>query len=233
MPERGVPFRTGGDPSLLRGIAEQRLADAGELPGTAHELRLHQEELDVQGQELRRALAELEILLGRQMERYQAIPAGVVGVRFDGTVAEVNPAACACLGATAEDLLERSLGRFLQEGDRPAFAAFLAGQFQGGASRSLVVRRRALDPDLAGWIHLEGPGALPSEHAFLSVIDVSPLLAREAALRVRRDHAATLLETAFGPLFAVRQALDGAAAVPLEAVQRALTEALGLLSDPG
>ncbi len=240
MTEPRVALRTGGDLPLLRGLAEERLTDAGDpAPAgtedprwTGHELRLHQEELAMQGQELRRALADLEVLLARQMERYQAIPAGVVAVRFDGTVAEANAAACDCLGVGPEDLLEQPLSLRFQVEDRPAFAAFLAGHFLGGTPRSHVVRRLDLDPGGAGWIHLEGPGPLGGGPAYLSVIDVSPLLAREAAALARMERAASLLAAAFEPLFAVRQALRGGAEAPLEAVQRALTETWDLLSGP-
>jgi PAS domain-containing protein len=63
-----------------------------------HELRVHQIELEVQNDELRRAQAELEVARARYFDLYDLAPVGYCTVSEKGLILEANLTAATLLG---------------------------------------------------------------------------------------------------------------------------------------
>ena len=63
-----------------------------------HDLQVHQIELEMQNEELRRAHAELEIMQSRYFELFDVAPVGYVVIDGTGLVTEVNLTTAALLG---------------------------------------------------------------------------------------------------------------------------------------
>ncbi len=108
--------------SELRKRAEQRLrgqlSHIHELPVEEsqrlfHELEVHQIELEMQNEELRRIQQELEAARDRYANLYDFAPIGYITVGKDGLILEANLTAALLLGINRGDLVHQTLLRFI------------------------------------------------------------------------------------------------------------------------
>jgi PAS domain S-box-containing protein len=117
-----------------------------------HELQVHQVEVDLQEEELRRTRAELEAALFRQVQLYDSAPAGCSTIDQRTVLREVNLTAAGMLGAERDQLLGRRLDSFLAPESARALKAMLTRLCDG-------------TPMTVGALQLvTGPGALRSLH---------------------------------------------------------------------
>jgi PAS domain S-box-containing protein len=86
-----------------------------------HELRVHQIELELQNEELRRAQAELDAARARYFDLYDLAPVGYITVSETGLVLEANLTAARLLGAPRSALIERPLTRFILREDQDIY----------------------------------------------------------------------------------------------------------------
>jgi PAS domain-containing protein len=95
--------------------ATQALLDC-EPPGDAmallHELQVHQVEIDLQQEELRRSQSELEAELIRQAALVERAPVGYMTIDASTVLFEINLAGARLLDASREDLLGKALKAF-------------------------------------------------------------------------------------------------------------------------
>jgi PAS domain-containing protein len=130
-----------------------------------HELQVHQVELDLQEEELRRSRQELELALHRQVQLYEHAPVGYFTVDGDGVLREVNRRGAAMLGFDSEllrgrpfdDFLTadgvRTLREMLRRVSRGAAADCTELQLHGAAQELRSVRAHAcLDPAGGGFL---------------------------------------------------------------------------------
>ena len=127
------------DAAGLRRSAEERLArqkSEGEEPRVVaetarlvHELEVHQIELEMQNEELRRTRVEIEAALERYTELYDFAPVGYFSVDRQGLIQEVNLAGAAMLGMARSRILQRRLRGFVSPTSRPVVDAFLETVF--------------------------------------------------------------------------------------------------------
>lgn len=106
---KGAPGRTADD--------AQRLV---------HELQVHQVELEMQNEELRRSRAEVEAGLERYTELYDFAPMGYLTLGRDGAIRRSNLAGARLLGVERARLSGRRFGVFVREPDRPVLNHFFA-----------------------------------------------------------------------------------------------------------
>jgi PAS domain S-box-containing protein len=100
------------DPAILRTMAEAQLAHhpvTEPLPADAllQELQVHQIELEMQNEALRRAQTELEASRDRYVDLYDFAPVGYLTLNPNGMIEEINLAATKLLGMERKDLLHR------------------------------------------------------------------------------------------------------------------------------
>jgi PAS domain S-box-containing protein len=88
-------------------------ATAASALALLHELQVHQVELELQDDELRRARVELEVELARRRQLYDSAPVGYFTVDADAVLSEVNPHGARLLGAEPAALYGRSLDAYL------------------------------------------------------------------------------------------------------------------------
>jgi len=132
-------------PGNLRGRAEQLLAAGGlglqQLPPDdvlelVHELQVHQIELEMQNEELRRAQETITESGSRYADLYDFAPVGYVTLDPQGLINEVNLTGTRLLGAPRDTLLQKPFILFVAPGDRQAFHAYLRRLPAGGAPQS-------------------------------------------------------------------------------------------------
>ncbi len=92
-----------------------------EARGLLHELRVHQIELEMQNEELRRAQVALDGLRARYFDLYEMAPVGYVTVSEDGVIREANLRASTMLGTPRDDLDEHPLTQFVVAEDQDIY----------------------------------------------------------------------------------------------------------------
>lgn len=105
---------------------------AGAALTLLHELQVHQVELDLQDEELRRSRSELEAALARQVQLYDFAPAGYLTVDRATAVRELNLTAAGMLGSERDQLLGRALDTLLEPRSALALRAMLDRLSDGG-----------------------------------------------------------------------------------------------------
>jgi PAS domain S-box-containing protein len=139
MTKKRSPADVPGD---LRGRAEKFLAPGGpglrQLPPDdvlqlVHELQVHQVELEMQNEELRRAQETIIETGNRYAELYDFAPVGYVTLDPQGLIIEINLAGARLLGGARISLLQKPFILFVAPGDRRAFHAYLK-RLPAGAS---------------------------------------------------------------------------------------------------
>jgi PAS domain S-box-containing protein len=78
-----------------------------------HELRVHQIQLELQNEDLRRAQEELDATRARYFDLYDLAPVGYCTISEQGLILETNLTAAALLGATRGALVKQPFSRFI------------------------------------------------------------------------------------------------------------------------
>jgi PAS domain-containing protein len=99
-----------------------------------HELQVHQVEVDLQDEELRRSRVELENALNRQIQLYDYAPVGHFVVDGNAVLLELNVTGAALLGSEPDSLRGQSLESFLTPEAVPTLRAMLARVAEGTAT---------------------------------------------------------------------------------------------------
>jgi PAS domain S-box-containing protein len=94
-----------------------------------HELQVHQIELEMQNDELRRALSEIEESQARYLNLYDFSPTGYFTFDREGRIEAANLTGAQLLGLERGRLIGRRFGLFVSTADRLAFNAFLEKVF--------------------------------------------------------------------------------------------------------
>lgn len=119
------------DPADLRKRAEKKLGATKSKPQESqsseetqqlfHELMVHQIELELQNEELRRAQEELEAARARYFDLYDLAPVGYLVLSEKGLILEANLRAASLFGVSRVDLLKSALTRLIYPDDQDIF----------------------------------------------------------------------------------------------------------------
>jgi len=136
-----------GRKSPLREKAEERLkinggsnaADLltdGEIRRTFLESQVHQAELEIQNEELRRVQLECDAVQKIYKELYDHAPVGYLTLDRNGMIRKSNLAGAKHIGMERSRLVDRQFAVFVSEKDRPTFQSFLGRVFAGVANET-------------------------------------------------------------------------------------------------
>lgn len=93
-----------------------------EIAQTLHKLRVHQIELEMQNEELRRTQAELQAARARYFDLYDLAPVGYLRLNEAGLIIEANLSAVGLFGVQQRgELIKRSLSHFILEEDQDLY----------------------------------------------------------------------------------------------------------------
>ena len=136
----------------LRPDAEKRVAPSHgasaemrkrPLEDLVHELQVHQIELEMQNEELRKAQIALEESRDKYVGLYEFAPVGYFTLTRAAVILEVNLSGAALLGAMRPNLVKHTFRRHVASRDLDRWDRYLAGVHPEGAPRSCeVVLRR-------------------------------------------------------------------------------------------
>ena len=204
-----------GDASELRLRAEEMArADAAlwpeninhlspeEAQRTLHELRVHQIELEMQNEELRRTQVELADSKASYVDLYDFAPVGYCAVSEQGLILKANLTAAGLLAVARSALVRTQFGRFVVPEDEDVYYLHRKQLFASGAPQ--VCELRLLRKDSSPfWALLEATAAqdadgMPVCHVVMSDIterkQKEEALARsQAELKTIYDHAPVMM----------------------------------------
>ncbi len=160
------------DPAALRKRAEEK-ARAEEVGGRKslppeeaeqllHELRVHQIELEMQNEELRRAQIELDALRTRYFDLYDLAPVGYLVLDEKNLILEANLTAATLLGVSRPALARQPLTRFILPEDQDAYYQHRKRILDEGAPQACEVRLLKQD-GTPFWAQLEATTVLDAD----------------------------------------------------------------------
>lgn len=135
-------------------IARERVAQAAEYPvpsspeeirQTLHELRVHQIELEMQNEELRRIQAELEASQLRYFDLYDLAPVGYFAVSEQGLILEANLTAATLFGVPRRSLLAQPLSNLIIREDQDIYYRHRKKLFSTGEPQTCELRMLRTD----------------------------------------------------------------------------------------
>ena len=138
------------DKAELRRQAEERMKASGDAamgasdPGVntqrlIQELQIHQIELEMQNDELKRVLDEAEAQKERYLDLYDFAPVGYVTLNSGGTILRVNLAGADILGVERSRLIGQPFRYYISGDSYLAFNAFFERTLESGTTESCEV----------------------------------------------------------------------------------------------
>ncbi|MFA6033976.1 MAG: EAL domain-containing protein [Myxococcota bacterium] len=145
-------------PGLISGLHMQAGEDIALSPAETlrllQELRVHQIELEMQNEELRRAQDELETARARYFDLYDLAPVGYVTVSGSGLVLEANLTAATLLGVNRESLVNQPFSRFITSEDQDIYYLSRKKLLETGTPQACELRMVKTDKTVF-WAQLE------------------------------------------------------------------------------
>ncbi|MFY9943778.1 MAG: PAS domain-containing protein [Desulfobacterales bacterium] len=156
----------------LRRKAEARLADShldaepaagGQIKRLLHDLHVHQIELELQNEELRKAQRELERSRDGYLELYHNAPVGYVVTDSAGMILQANKTFGHMLDRDLANILHKPLAHMIHGDDQAVFLSRFRSFYNNPLNKRLEVRmtptdRRVIHTQLAGR-RIDPPGA--------------------------------------------------------------------------
>ena len=189
-------------------MARTQLASGNEEK-TMHELLVHQVELEMQNEELRRLQTTLDAERTRYFDLFDLAPVGYVALDEANAILEANLTAATLLGLPREKLSRLPLTRVIEPGDQDAF--YLARKQLLATEKPQTCELRMKKSDGTHfWARLEITKALEQkggEFCRASISDISAAVGVRASLARREEEYRLLAENASDVVF--RCAKDG------------------------
>jgi two-component system cell cycle sensor histidine kinase/response regulator CckA len=129
-----------------------------EIRRRLHELRVHQIELEMQNEELRRAQVELDAARMRYFDLYDLAPVGYCTVSETGLILESNLTAARLLGVPRGALVKQLISRFILKSDQDLYYRHRKRLFETGELQAYELRMVNND-GAAFWVRLESTAA--------------------------------------------------------------------------
>jgi diguanylate cyclase (GGDEF)-like protein/PAS domain S-box-containing protein len=181
----------------LRQMAEEQ-ARTPQVPGNLatpeetllhellHELQVHQIELEVQNEELRKTLAELDDSRSLYFDFYDRAPVGYCTLTRDGLITQANLTTARLLGIERRNLIKKSFTQLIHSEDQDIFYLLHKQLVEDESAKACELRMKRAD-DTQFWARVEALAVLneQSEPVLRIVLsDISALKQTEEELRV-------------------------------------------------
>jgi two-component system, cell cycle sensor histidine kinase and response regulator CckA len=159
-----------------------------------HDLQVHQIELELQNEELRRSQDALEASRARYFDLYDLAPVGYFTLNEDGLILEANLTGATLLGVTRATLVRQPLSRFVAGGDADIYYLRHRQLFKTGEPQAFELRLSRKDSaPFTAWI--EATVAPDADGALVSRKVVSDITERKA-IQEKLRYSQSLLQTA-------------------------------------
>jgi PAS domain S-box-containing protein len=160
--EQAAELRQRAEELVLRHAAPASANPETSLPAWAverfHELRVHQIELEMQNEELRRAQVKLDEANARYFDLYDLAPLGYFTLSESGVILEANLCAASRLGVSRVALVQQPFSRFIFREDQDSFYLHRRKLSEIGSVESWDLRMVRQD-GTQFWAHLDAATA--------------------------------------------------------------------------
>ena len=129
-----------------------------QLQQLLHELQVHQSQLEMQNEELRRTQLLLDAARDRYFDLYELAPVGYCTLNEQGMILEANLTAATLLGVARSDLVHKSLRQFIVREDQDVYYRYLQGRMVKDSNNTCDLRVAHRDGSLV-WVNLVTTGA--------------------------------------------------------------------------
>ncbi|HBG05528.1 MAG: hypothetical protein A2075_04570 [Geobacteraceae bacterium GWC2_58_44] len=141
-----------------KGAAGGLRENDGEFERLRQELQLHQIELEMQNEELRSVVEELELSRTKYFELYDLAPVGYFTIDERGVVLEANLTAAKLLGVARDCLVNRPMVSFIFHQERDLYALLQKNHFETGLCGDMEMRMQRPDGS-SFWAQLQSSKA--------------------------------------------------------------------------
>ncbi len=114
-------LRVKAEAKLKKITVKPQIRSAGDPNQVIHELQVHQIELEMQNDELRRTQADLEASRAKYSDLYDFAPVGYFTLDKNGVVIEANLAGCQMLGVERNALIKKPFRLFVDKDSQDQF----------------------------------------------------------------------------------------------------------------
>ena len=159
---------------------------------TLHELHVHQIELEIQNEELRRSQAELEDSRRRYFDLYDLAPVGYCTLSEAGLILEANLTAASLLGMNRGALVRQPITRFILPPDQDIYYRHRKQLFETGEPQACHLRMTKNDGTFF-WAHLSASAAPAADGTPWCRIVVSDISEQKRQMEAREMTARLLL----------------------------------------
>jgi len=143
-----------------------------------HELQVHQIELEMQNDELRRVYETAETALKKYTMLYDFSPMGYFTLDAEGVISELNFTGAELLGDRHFSLVNSNFKFFVSDDSLPLFNSFLKKLYSGNTKESCEVTL-VKDKKIKTYIYLEGIVTGNERECLLSAVDISSFKKRD------------------------------------------------------
>jgi PAS domain S-box-containing protein len=164
-----------------------------------HELRVHQIELEMQNEELRRAQTELDAVRARYFDLYDLAPVGYCTVSEQGLILEANLTAATLLGLARGELVGQPWTRFVHKQDQDLYYQRRKKLFETSVPTAYELRLMQKDGG-EFWAHLEASIAQDTEGNPVCRIVVHDITERKQEEQFREHVESIIQHDIKGPL---------------------------------
>lgn len=188
----------------LREEAEKRLRaskkhdrnasmDEDDLQKLIHELQVHHIELQIQNDELIKALEKAEIAEEKYIKLFDFAPSGYIALSKEGTIIELNFSASSLLGKERAQLIRSSFAFFVSPPTRSVFNTFFERVFTSNKTETCEVELLVGDsPPII--VHLIGIYKEKSEQCLLTLINITDRKLMDLLINKQNSELTKLLE---------------------------------------
>ena len=204
-------------PKTVRKEAEERLRSATvhaddlsamDLKKLVHELRVHQIELEMQNEELRKTQAELEESRSRYADLYDFAPTGYLTINEKGLIIESNLTAAKQLGTERSQLMNKPFTGFIHKDDQDMFYLHRKAVLENRTQQACEIRVTKKDRSLfyARLECLAVRDMMDEVHSIrITVIDITERVQAEAELKIKQYLNEVLLDSLPHPAMLIRK----------------------------
>ncbi|MFN9969808.1 MAG: PAS domain-containing protein, partial [Phycisphaerae bacterium] len=160
-------------------------------------LRVHQIELELQNEELRRTQAELDKTRSRYFDLYDLAPVGYCTLNEHGLILEGNLAACHLLGIARSSMPMTPFSRFVANEDQDEFYLHRHRLLTTGHPQTCELRLRRKDGTIV-WVQLVSSVTQGTEVDFLyrtALTDITAIKTAESALRTSEEFHLSIFDS--------------------------------------
>jgi two-component system, sensor histidine kinase and response regulator len=133
-----------------------------------HELEVHQIELEMQNNELKKALEDTEAVKAL----YEFSPSGYFTLDFESDIKALNLSAAQMLGKPRSELIDQKFNTYVAQEDLKVYKSFLSSVFESEAKQVAEIRL-AIDGNPSLYVQIEGVVYNQPNQCLVSVIDIT------------------------------------------------------------